>query len=644
MRSPAEIKFRLRQESANLYLFLAQPAFNGQAPTHLALPDPRACAAALRGSAFESALLATAQSILAHCIPLLGTTLDTGPHIDWRRDYAHNRTSAAQYFRLVPYLNFAAVGDHKFIWELNRHQHLVLLAQAHLLTGDPLYLTEVFAQLESWLEQNPFQRGINWASALEVGFRALSWIWLWHFRGEAMPEPLRARFLTSLYQHGRHLFENLSVYFSPNTHLLGEAVALHALGTLFSTFPHAASWQKRGAEIVEAQLTFQVKSDGSHFEQSSYYHVYALDLFVFYYLLAGRPARLKPTLLRMVEYLHWLLGPSRRITYFGDDDGGRLFHPQGRRDEFGRATLATCGIILQRERDSLLCPSPQRPQVSPAPLLWTEQTVPFHSGSREELAEQAAWWLGGDTLSLARSSAAPPQGSKLFPDAGAVFLQSQELYVQFDAGPFGWGGAGHSHADALSLVVWYRNEPVFTDPGTFTYLADPTERDRFRGTPAHNTVSINRQNQAQPAGPFRWNLKPSVHLNAFVPMEQGGVVDAACEYLGFRHRRRVRLQGPRLIVLDEITGPPAEHLIEQAWNLGPAANTVHLSFSDPVKAVDTEVSSAYGVKSPASSLIVAVKSSLPRAIAMCLDTRAKSEITVAAARQMFDNEGESLHS
>jgi len=294
MRSPAEIKFRLRQESANIYLALAKPRFTGQIPSRLPLPNAQACAAALHGSLFEFTVLATAQNLLAHRFPLLGTTLETGPAIAWRRDYQHHKTSAAKYFRLVPYLNFAAVGDHKFIWELNRHQHLVLLAQAHLLTGNPEYLNEIFAQLESWLQQNPFQHGINWASALEAAFRALSWIWLWHFCGEAMPPNLREPFLTSLYQHGRHLFENLSIYFSPNTHLLGEAVALHALGTLFPTMHGALSWQSRGAQVVEAQLKFQVKPDGSHFEQSSYYHVYALDLFVFYYLLAGRPARLNP--------------------------------------------------------------------------------------------------------------------------------------------------------------------------------------------------------------------------------------------------------------------------------------------------------------------------------------------------------------
>jgi hypothetical protein len=617
MRSRAEIRFRLRQETANLYLLLTRPRFDGAAPGRLSsLPDPHACASGLKGSLFEGSVLAAAQEIMAHRFPLLGTTIDTGLKIDWRRDYAHQKTSAAKYFRLVPYLNFDAVGDHKFVWELNRHQHLVLLAQAFLLTGEREYSNEIWAQLESWLAQNPFQRGINWASALEVGLRALSWIWLWHFCGERMPALLRERFLTSLFQHGRHLLENLSVYFSPNTHLLGEAVALHALGTLIPTFPGATGWQKRGAEVVEQQLIFQVKADGSHFEQSSYYHVYALDLSIFYYLMAGRPARLEPGLLRMAEYLHWLLGPGRRIAYFGDDDGGRLFHPQGRRDEFGRATLATCGIVLKRAE-------------------WI--------GTPEELAEQAVWWLGAEALSYARPAAGVPEGSRLFPDAGTVFLQSKEMYVQVDIGPFGWGGAGHSHADTLSLVAWHRDEPVLTDPGTFTYLGNAVQRNRFRGTRAHNTVSIDGQDQAQTAGPFRWHAKPEVELRAFVPTEQGGFVDAACEYRGFRHRRRVRLHDQQLLVLDEVTGPPGEHLLEQVWNLGAAASHVHLAFSEPAEEANTESSSAYGVKAPSPALIVKHKGLLPAAMAMRLDVRETGAVNVVETRRIFDNELTSLH-
>ncbi len=618
MRSPAEIKFRLRQGAANLYLLLAQPRFRGAAPGALAaLPDPRACAGALRGSRFETNVLAAAEDILKHRFPLFGTVLDTGPQIDWRRDYAHHKSSGTQYFGLVPYLNFDAVGDHKFIWELNRHQHLVLLAQAYLLNGRQDYLDEIFAQLASWLDQNPFQRGINWASALEVAFRALSWMWLWHCCGGLMAAPLQERFLTALYRHGRHLFENLSVYFSPNTHLLGEAVALHALGTHFPALRGATRWRQRGAELVEQQLTFQVKPDGSHFEQSSYYHVYALDLFLLYYLIAGRPGRLEAALARMAEYLHWLLGPARRIAYFGDDDGGRLFHPQGKRDEFGRATLATCGVMLGRDE-------------------WI--------GTRDDLAEQAVWWLGADCLPKARASVWLPKGSKVFGDAGAVFLQSDELYVQVDAGPFGWGGAGHSHADTLSLVAWYRGAPVLVDPGTFTYLGNPAERNRFRGTPAHNTVNIDRRDQAQPAGPFRWNVKPHVELRGFLASEQGGWMDAICEYSGFQHRRRVHLSGGRLLVLDEISGPPGEHLIEQVWNPGDGASQDLFAFSEPAEEAAAEVSPVYGMKTPSSMLVVKRQGTLPLALAMCFDTRQKTAIGVVEARRIFDNELISLQS
>jgi hypothetical protein len=612
MRSAAEVTFRVRQELSNLYLAAAKPQLTGEIPLdQLPLPAPDSVVVALRGTIFEFTVLATAQNILAHRFPLLGLTLETGPNIEWRRDYVNQMTSGPAYFRRVNYLSFEAIGDHKFIWELSRHQHLVLLAQAHLFTGKAEYLSEIFAELESWLEQNPFLHGVNWTSALEVAFRALSWIWLWHFCRESMPPELRRRFLTSLYQHGRYLLANLSVYFSANTHLLGEAVALHALGVLFPTFPHAGLWKRRGAQVVEEQLAAQIRPDGSHFEQSTYYHVYAVDFFVLYYLLAGKPAHLEPSLIRMAEYLHWLLGPARRIAYFGDDDGGRLFYPQGKRDEFGRATLATCGFLFNREE-------------------WI--------GTREDLAAQAAWLLPSNVLSHARATSGTPKASKHFPDSGAIFLQSKELYIQFDAGPLGWAGAGHSHADTLSFVVWRDNELVLTDPGTFTYLGNPVERERFRATASHNTITINGLSQADPAGPFRWTNKPSVELHSFVPAENGGVIDASCEYRGFTHRRRLSLDQGRIIVLDEISGPSGEHQVEQLWNLGPAAGQVHFSFSEPAEEIAAEISPSYGLKVAARAIIVKRQGSLPISLAMSLDTRQITTVDVALARQMFNNE------
>ncbi len=174
--------------------------------------------------------------------------MDYGPSIAWRRDPQRGIETPQKYFRLIPYLDLAAAGDHKLIWEVNRHQHLVLLAQACVVTGRNEYFDAVVRQLEHWWAENQFQRGINWTSALEVGFRALSWIWIWHLLGAKMPAAFRQRFLAELYRHGLHLEYNLSIYFSPNTHLLGEAVALHAIGRLFPDFPRAdrgASWDAK---------------------------------------------------------------------------------------------------------------------------------------------------------------------------------------------------------------------------------------------------------------------------------------------------------------------------------------------------------------------------------------------------------------
>src|SRR5579863_7896143 len=249
-RSPAEVSFRLRQEVRNLALAAKPPVLPDDAKVSAPLPDPGAAVEALRATATADAIVEWAGQIVEHRFPLLGLEIETGPEIHWRRDYVSGKETDLAYFRRIPYLDAARAGDHKIIWELNRHQHLVLLAQAYLLTGRDEFPDEIERQLESWFRANPFQRGINWTSALEVAFRALSWMWVDHLAGARLKAETRQRLRDGLYRHGLHLDANLSVYFSPNTHLLGEAVALHALGLMFQ----AGDWERRGAQIVAEEM------------------------------------------------------------------------------------------------------------------------------------------------------------------------------------------------------------------------------------------------------------------------------------------------------------------------------------------------------------------------------------------------------
>ncbi|MDP3000531.1 MAG: alginate lyase family protein [Bryobacterales bacterium] len=553
MRSRREIAFRLRQELANLRLLLAppRPMLEAQAPL-CGLPDPEEVARVVRGTPAAERLERLADRIVERRFSLLGLEFEPGSRIAWRRDYRSGIETGTSYFRLVPYLDAGRVGDHKLIWELNRHQHLVVLAQAFVCWGREEYLREIFAELESWWEENPLQRGINWASALEVAFRALSWIWVFHLVGHRMPDDFRRRFLLWLYWHGCHLEANLSIYFSPNTHLLGEAVALHALGRLLARFPEAARWEHSSGASVEAEIGRQVRDDGSHFEQSSYYHLYALDMFLLHAVLGspgagGQAPPQRPgagylqKLERMAGYLAALMGPGRSLPFLGDDDGGRVFHPYGDPSQFGRATLATCAVVAG---------APCR---------------------REDVFDQALWWIG--PAALERVSDAGPEdtpASRWFPGAGVAVLAGGQTQVIVDAGGFGPGSGGHSHSDTLSLVARHGEREVLIDPGTYTYVAEPDWRAWFRGAAAHNTLRIDGRDQGAPAGPFRWTHPPRVAAGEWRSDARRDLIEGRCEFARFVHRRRVwlRKSDSLLLILDELSGPEGEHLVEQFWHPG----------------------------------------------------------------------------
>jgi heparinase II/III-like protein len=620
LRSPREYAFRLHQEARNVCLLAFPPAWRRSSPIPAPLPflpSPAPIIDHLRGTNFAAGVIATADSILQHRFPLLGGTVDTGPDIHWRRDYTAGIETGVQYFRRIPYLQANLAGDHKRIWEMNRHQHLVLLAQAWLLTQHAPYLKEIRAQLESWLVANPLQRGINWTSALEVAFRALSWLWLYHLAGENLPPD----FPEHLYRHGCHLAVNLSVYFSPNTHLLGEAVALHALGLMFGV----ESWERTGAELVDRQMRRQVQDDGSHFEQSSYYHLYALDMFLFHRLLRRDPATwYQDRLARMAEYLQAIAGDGQYLPFLGDDDGGRFFHPFGRHVEYARATLATCRALQ----------------------LVNLETAP------EDLYPQAVWWMGTKAFDPPSDSGTPPPVSRFFADAGIALMRAGPNQVIADAGPFGPGAAGHSHSDTLSVVVRTGAEKVLIDPGTYCYIDNLKWRNWFRGSSAHNTVRIDRTDQAVPVNPFRWTNPPLVRLLDWTTDQHQDVLAAECSYAGFTHRRSLRFVKPALLlIVDEISGSGAEHTLEQFWHpgenvcrLGPASFRIgagSLLVLDGAAELQEGGengwrSDAFGQRSPAPVIRVERRSTLPARFLAVLYINAPRESVISFNSEKAD--------
>src|SRR5262249_43378950 len=149
-------------------------------------------------------------------------------------------------------LDRSMVGDCKIVWELNRHQWIVTLAQAWSLTGDTRYGQACIDAIDGWLEANPPGTGINWTSSLEVAIRLISWCWtlvlLCNF--PSLSGTWTMKVLSAIWLHAAHVRRYLSYYFSPNTHLTGEALGLMYAGVLFEEFLDARRWREIGTRIL----------------------------------------------------------------------------------------------------------------------------------------------------------------------------------------------------------------------------------------------------------------------------------------------------------------------------------------------------------------------------------------------------------
>lgn len=470
------------------------------------------------------AIIRRANQAIAGRFDLLGfDNLSFGEPIDWRLEPVSGKRTGLEHWSQIDYLNPQVAGDKKVTWELNRHAHFVTLGQAYVLTGDERFAQTFVAQATSWMDANPPNLGINWASSLELALRSIAWLWALHLCAEShhLSSKFVTRMLKFLLAHGRHIESYLSHYFSPNTHLTGEALGLFYLGTALPELSRASDWRQTGLEVLLAQLPIHIRGDGVYFEQSTYYHRYTADFYLHLLALAeaGKwqlPAEVKARVATALEHLMWVTSPDGTTPLVGDDDGGRLLKLGDRSPDDFRDTLATGAALFGRGD-------------------WK-----FVAG---EAAAETLWLLGPEWLDRYNQMDVrlPDEQTRGFAESGYSVMRDgwwrDSSYVLMDGGPHGVYNCGHAHADALSFEFAAMGTNWLVDPGTFTYTADAEWRDWFRHSRAHNTVTVDGLSQSELAGTFSWNRVASATTHTLIG-------DASFAYAEGSHNGYERLSDP----------------------------------------------------------------------------------------------------
>ena len=328
-----------------------------------------------------------------------------------------------------------------------------------------------------------------------VSRRIVNWL-RWSLGGDSLS--LKAQ--QSLAVQARWLNRRIESHLQGN-HVFANAKALVHVG-LFFAGPEAERWLLSGLSLMDAEIDEQVLGDGGHFERSTMYHAGFLeDLLDTINIMRAYglapPASWPAAAARMMSWLEAMSHPDGGIGFFND---------------------AAFGVF----------PTPIELRAYAVAL-----NIPLEPHGRFGLRP-------------------------LMP-SGYVSIELEPFFLLCDVAPVGPDHLpAHAHADTLSFELSYKGRRVFVNSGTSEYGLS-AERQRQRGTDAHNTVVIDAQNSSEVWAGFRVARRARARLLSAVSNESR--ITVVGEHDGYRrlrgrnwHRRRWMLSERELQIEDTVQG------------------------------------------------------------------------------------------
>jgi len=353
-----------------------------------------------------------------------------------------------------------------------------------------------------------------------TSLRIVNWV-KWALAGNTLPDIA----IASLAVQARWLSRRLEWHLLGN-HLFANAKALVFAG-LFFDGPEAQAWLHKGEQILQCEIPEQILPDGGQFELSPMYHALAVEDMLDLINVAEAYGRGDLSLEwrdRIPDMLAWLNAmshPDGRISFFNDAASG----------------------------------------VAPDNIDIIEYSQRFGFINCEEILTKT-----------------------YLKDSGYVRMSLGQFVLIADLARVGPSYlAGHAHADTLSFELSFAGHRIFVNSGTSEYGTGP-ERQRQRGTAAHNTVVVAGENSSEVWAGFRVGRRAKP-LGVMVG-ERDGVLHAEASHDGYRYLRNAPtthrsfdLDSNNLTVNDTVFPPcPAE----ARYHLHPAIRVDNLTVDGAV--------------------------------------------------------------
>jgi len=502
-----------------------------------------------------------ADNILQHRFHFLGRDFSLSDRIDWNRNPVTNQPYPRQHYSTISIGDTEKYGDIKYVWELNRHQFFIELAKAYFITGDEKYALKIREFITGWIDSNSYKLTVNWTSALESAVRIFSWIWTFYFTSESKiwDPDFKEKFTRNLLLEAAFIEENLSYYYSPYNHLIGELAALTFLGTVFPFSKELITWRDKYWIVLENQVEKQFHEDGFTVEQASYYHHFTLGFFLMTAILREKNSLpVSPSvwqrLEKALEFSMHLTRPDGHLPMIGDIDSARSIYFYQTDDMWNLRPFLALGAALFNRAD-----------------------MKYVAG---DLSEEIFWLLSREGIGAYQqlTAKAPKELSQELKNSGYYIMRDgwskSSNYCYFDCGEIAHGvhkddtpSAAHGHADILSFELCIGGKPLIIDPGFHTYFGPQDWHRYFRSTKGHNVVEVNGRGHAVHGSPISWSNVSSPELLHWFSSPD---IDVACgridRFSGLEDnifmRRFILFKRPDyFLIVDQIIGKEAKDKI-----------------------------------------------------------------------------------
>jgi len=332
-------------------------------------------------------------------------------------------------------------GDMSRLWQYNLHYFDFLRESERSLENKK-------ALINDWINANPQGAQPGW-EPFTVSLRIVNWMFF--FLTSMEREDIPPAWIESLFEQALWLASNDEKHILAN-HYFENIKALMFAGVYFQG-KTAAKWLKKSQQLLREQLHEQFLEDGGHYEKSPQYHCLMLENCLdLYNLVANNRAvcdlKLQTILKSQIEYsLHWLSDiqyHNGEIPLFNDTVNN----------------VAPAYLELSQYASRLFLYEPEASIVS-----------------------------GGKVIDLYASGYYGIEAGldKFLIDCGDISPDYQP---------------GHTHCDFLSYELVFDDQMIVVDSGVFEYT-EGAMRNYVRSTQAHNTVSVDGDQQSEIWAEFR---------------------------------------------------------------------------------------------------------------------------------------------